>query len=330
MMDAEQQAILSQRICDLPIKIANTHIEELISQLYQELEIAGIFLKPNTYLSDGWGCPNLIPVIGIPFYLADQNLSNLRESLTGIEVEDDSEIMMILRHEVGHAFNYAYRIYQDPECQEVFGDFYLPYKEEYKVLPFSIRFVRHVPGWYVQKHPDDDFAETFAVWLTPGSNWQNVYAGTPVMAKLLYIGKMAAKFGKLQPVVTDGRLDMPLDEMTMTLGSWFKEHKEGKGKSIILNPIINEDLKRLFPSTEGQPAIDILNINRRQLIRDVHYWTGVDRDVLVSLVDHVLERIQVLELKTALKTETTVVGSMSVFITTLVMNYIYQGQFIKD
>ena len=330
MTNIEQQTILSRRICDLPLKIEGTHLEELIGQLYLELEKAGISLKPGTYLSDGWGCPNLIPVIGIPFHLADQNLTNLKESLTGIEAEDDSEIMMILRHEAGHAFNYAYRIYQEPECQEIFGNFSLPYNEEYKVHPFSNRFVRHVAGWYVQKHPDDDFAETFAVWLTPDSNWQNVYAGTPAMAKLIYIEKIVGKFGKLPPIVTSGSLDMPLIEMTMALGSWFKEHKEGKGKSIILPDIINEDLKRLFPVAEGQPAIDILRNNQRQLIRDVHYWTGIDRDVLVALVDNILERIQVLEVKIAPNTAKTVIASISVFITTLVMNYVYQGRFIND
>ena len=330
MKDTEQQIILSRRISDLPLKIEGTHFEELIDQLYLELEKAGISLKPGTYLSDGWGCPNLIPVIGIPFYLADQNLSNLRESLTGIEAEDDTEIMMILRHEAGHAFNYAYRIYQEPECQEVFGNFFLPYNEEYKVCPFSNRFVRHVAGWYVQKHPDDDFAETFAVWLTPGSNWKKVYAGSPAMAKLIYIEKIVGKFGNLPPMVTDGRLDIPLNEMTMTLESWFKEHKEGKGKSIILHDIINEDLKRLFPVAEGRPAIDILRNNRRQLIRDVHYWTGIDRDVLVALVDNILAHIQILELKIAPDTESAIVGSVSVFITTLVMNYVYQGRFIND
>ncbi len=330
MMDAERKAIRSRRICDIPLTIETTHLGELINQLYQELEKAGISLKPGTYLSDGWGCPNLIPIIGIPFYLADHNLSNLKELLTGIEIEGDAEIMMILRHEAGHAFNYAYRIYLEPECKEVFGNFSLPYNEEYKVRPFSNRFVRHVPGWYVQKHPDDDFAETFAVWLTPGSNWKKVYTGTAVMTKLLYVEKVVDRFGKLPPMVTGGRLDMPLDEMTMTVESWFTQHHEGKGKTIVLNDIVNEDLKRLFPVTEGEPVIDILRISRHQLIKDVHYWTGIDRDILAVLVDNLLDRIQILELKIASDTVTTVLTGMSIFITTLVMNYIYQGRFIDE
>jgi hypothetical protein len=327
MLDAEQ-ALLSRRICDLPLRIEGTHLEELIGQLYLELGKAGISLNPETYLSDGWGCPNLVPVIGVPFYLVDPDLCKLKEQLTGLEAEDDEEVMMILRHETGHAFNYAYRIYLEPECREVFGDFSLPYKEEYKVLPFSARFVRHVAGWYVQKHPDDDFAETFAVWLTPDSGWQKKYAGTPALAKLLYIDEVAGRYGNWPPIVTGGKLDIPLNEMTMTLGSWYTEHKEGRGISIALPEIVNEDLKRLFPAVEGQLAIDILRADRQQLIRDVHYWTGIDRNTLVALVDELLDRIRLLGLKIDPGQTATVIGGVSVFVTTLVMNYLNKGKFI--
>ncbi|MFH0768955.1 MAG: hypothetical protein V1932_05250 [Chloroflexota bacterium] len=328
MLDAEQQTLLSQRICELPLKIEGTHLEDLIAQLYQELERAGISIKPRTYLSDGWGCPNRVPVIGIPFYVVDPRLCNLKGQLTGIEAEGDAEIMMILRHEAGHAFNYAYRIYHEPEWQKLFGRFSLPYKDQYKVLPFSARFVRHSPGWYVQKHPDDDFAETFAVWLTPDSDWQKRYADTPALVKLEYVDKAGKRYGEQPPIVTSGKLDMPLGEMTMTLESWYMTHEKGSYGNIVLHKILNEDLMRLLPAIEGQPAIDILRINRQQLIRDVHCWTGIDRYILITLVDELLERIQLLELKIEPGQTTSTILSTSVFITTLVTNYIHKGQFI--
>lgn len=328
MLDVEQQTLLSQRICDLPLKIKGTHLEELIALLYRELEKAGISIKPETYLSDGWGCPNRVPVIGIPFYQADPELCSLKKQLTGIEAESDVEVLMILRHEAGHAFNYAYRIFNEPEWRELFGRFSRPYKERYKVLPFSARFVRHVPGWYVQRHPDDDFAETFAVWLTPDSDWQKRYVDTPALAKLLYIDKVAQKYGKQPPIVTDGRLDMPIREMMMTLDSWYIKQKQGHTGSIVLHRIVNEDLMRLFPAAEGKPAIDVLRVNRQQLIRDVHYWTGIDRHTLIALVDELLERIRLLGLKIAPDQAATVIGSMSVFTTTLVMNYLNKGKFV--
>jgi len=136
------------------------------------LERAGISFKPKTYLSDEWGCPNGVPVIGIPFYLADVQLARLEGQLTDIEAENEAEVVMYLRHEAGHAFNYAYRLYTKLAWRRLFGSFSRPYKENYRPRPFSVRFVHHIPGWYAQKHPDQDFAETFAVWLAPDSGWR--------------------------------------------------------------------------------------------------------------------------------------------------------------
>ncbi len=228
-----KQTLLSQKINEIPLHIQATHLQELIFQLYKELQAAGISFKPKTYLSDGWGCPDRVPVIGIPFYLADAALSKLQAQMTGGKSDDDAEIMRLLRHEAGHTFNYAYRLYEQRSWRKVFGPFDLPYLEDYrdKVDPFSNRFVHHIGGYYAQKHPDDDFAETFAVWLTPLSNWQELYTGTPALKKLQYIDQAATKYGKKSPLVTGGRRDMPLAEMEMTLEEWYrmvyqKNHKK--------------------------------------------------------------------------------------------------------
>ena len=327
MIDAQEQNLLSKKINKLALKIDGTPVERLVFQLYRELEKAGISIKPKTYLSDGWGCPNRVPVIGIPFYLVDSKLCSLKSQLTGVELEDDTEVMMILRHEAGHAFNYSYRLYKSLKWRKLFGRFSLPYKEKYKVIPFSARFVRNLPGWYVQKHPDDDFAETFAVWLTPGSDWRKRYDNTPAMIKLLYVDKMVSRYGKKPAVVTSGKLDMPIEEMTMTLVAWYRKQK--KRRHVVLHPILNEDLKRIFPAKEGQFAADILRANRQQLIRDVHLWTGMERQTLIALVDELLEHVQLLELKIDTDQTATLMASMSVFVTTLVMNYLDRGQFIE-
>jgi hypothetical protein len=228
----EHQTLLSRKISELPLKIEATHIEELITRLYRELEVAGIFFKPKTYLSDDWGCPDRVPVIGIPFYLVDPRLSSLKTQLTGYKVEDDLVIMKLLRHEAGHTFNYAYKLYNKREWRKLFGRFSLPYKENYMVDFFSTGFVHHLPGWYAQRHPDDDFAETFAVWLTPGSDWRREYAGTPALAKLLYVDKVAAEYGKKPPIVTGGKLDKPVEKMGMTLGEWYTRPPKYHGFSI--------------------------------------------------------------------------------------------------
>ncbi len=217
-----ERRLLSHNICELPLKIEGTHLEKLIFRLYRELESAGISFKPETYLSNEWGCPNRVPAIGIPFYIADPKLHKLKGHLTRTGVEDDAEMMMLLRHEAGHTFNYAYRLFQKAKWRRIFGDFSLPYKKDYPVLPFSTRFVHHLPVWYAQKHPDEDFAETFAVWLTPKYNWRKQYAGTPALDKLLCVNEFAAAYGKKPPAVNCGKLDTPLEKMAITLGEYLE------------------------------------------------------------------------------------------------------------
>lgn len=329
VLNKEQQELLSRKISDLSLKIQGTRLEELITELYQELEKAGISFKPKTYLADEWGCPHGVPVIGIPFYLADPELCKLEGQLTSIEAEEEAEVMMYLRHEAGHAFNYAYRLYVKTEWRKLFGQFSQHYHKNYQPVPFSARFVRHIPGWYAQKHPDEDFSETFAVWLTPGSNWKKEYADTPALAKLLYVDKIVHKYGRKSPVVTDEKLDKPVQELTMTLDKWYETGRYTNQISLNLHRTLNNDLRRLFPAEQGQPAVDVLRANRKQLIREVNHWTGINRELLSALTDELLERVQVLGLKIEPEQTATQMMSVSIFITTLAMNYLYLGQFVE-
>ncbi len=325
---AEQIELLSRKISELPLSIAGTRLEELILQLYGELERAGISFKPKTYLSDEWGCPDRVPVIGIPFYLADPQLAMLEGQFTDVEAEDEAEVMMYLRHEAGHAFNYAYRLYNKSSWRRLFGPYSRSYKKNFRPRPFSTRFVHHIPGWYAQKHPDEDFAETFAVWLTPGSEWQERYAGTPALAKLQYVDRVARRYGRQPPIVTDGTLDKPVEELTIPLRTWYEPSEDGDSGSPALHHVIDQHLRTLFPDVEGTLAVDVLEANRKGLIRDVNRWTGIDREVLSSLYKDLRERVQSLGLKTDPDQTTTRMMNMAVFLTTLVMNYQCTGRFM--
>lgn len=325
----KQQNLLNSKICDLSLNIAGTRLEGLIQLLYQELEQAGISLRPRVYLSDEWGCPQGVPVIAIPFYLADAELARLEGELSGTEAEDESEVMMYLRHEAGHSFNYAYRLYRKAEWIRIFGKYSQPYQEAYKTVPFSTKYVRHIGGWYAQKHSDEDFAETFAVWLTPGSNWQQRYAGTPALQKLNYVDRMVKKHGRTPPASIEETLDKPLHEFKMTLLSWHEMNHHNNSSNLNLHPMIDEDLKRLFPETEGQAAVEVMKNYSSQLIRDVNYWTGIDRHILEDLLAELRQRVKMLELKINPQQINIRLVNIAVFLTTLVMNYQYKDQFIE-
>ena len=324
----KQRKLLNSKICDLALKIPGTRLEELIRELYRELEQAGISFRPKTYLSDEWGCPQGVPVIGIPFYLADEELTRLEGELSGIEAEDEAEVMMYLRHETGHTFNYAYRLFRKPEWRRLFGKYSQPYNEVYKPVPFSAKYVRHIPGWYAQKHPDEDFAETFAVWLTPDSDWQKQYRDTPALEKLKYVDNIVKIYGDKPPIIGEETLDKPVHELKMTLDSWYDMNKNIGRSSLNLHHIINEDLQSLFPETEGETAAEVLKNNSRQLIRDVNYWTGIDRHILEMLFEELRERVRSLGLKVGPQQITSHMVSVAIFLTTLVMNYQFRGKFI--
>jgi hypothetical protein len=327
----ERETLLQQRIDELGLTIEGTRLEPLIQQLYRELEGAGISLNPPVYLSDEWGCPEGIPVIGIPFYLADERLRRLEDELMeGVEAESDEEILSYLRHEAGHAFNYAYRLYETEEWHKLFGPYSRPYREDYEPNPFSRNFVRHLPGWYAQKHPDEDFAESFAVWLDPESNWREAYAGWGCYPKLLYIDRIARTLGRTPPRVTPEGY-VPGAE----LGTSLAEHYRRFGHRRVEVPAyFDGDLKDLFtrgPAPENaqwEPADRFISRARRELVGNISYWTGLNEDMVRGLIEHFAERARALDLWVQPGDEQRLLLELVAYATTLCMNRLYKGDFV--
>src|SRR5213594_2695817 len=105
----------------------------------------------------------------------------------------------------------------------MFGPYNRRYRDHYRPVPFSRKYVRHIAGWYAQKHPDEDFAETFAVWLTPRSNWRRRFRGWPAMTKLLYVDRTARRLAESEPVVGMGQTDITVEQMEMTLEEFYEQ-----------------------------------------------------------------------------------------------------------
>jgi hypothetical protein len=327
---SERRKLLASRICDMPLLVTGPPLGELVEKLYTELKAAGLFFRPPVYLSDGWGCPDRVPVIGVPFYLADERLRRLVSASRGCPVEDEAEITRYLRHEGGHAFAYAYRLFDEPEWGKVFGSFHQPYPRHFPTHPFSPRFVRHIPGWYTQKHPDEDFAESFAVWLTPGSRWRKRYAGTPALAKLDYVERAVKRLGKTPPPVVGGSADRPLSELDMTLGEWCAAGGECCPPGVKLPSVFKEDLKELFPSREGEPVSALLREDSWRLLGEVHALTGMDSDLLYALIQELIRMTAALRLKIDPGAENPARMKLAILITTLAMHYHHSGRIVED
>ena len=190
-------------IRDLGLTIDGTRLAPVIDEFRAELAQRGIArVQPRFHLSTEWGVPFGTVVIGIPFYLARPELTALHGEQVGhIEGFNHADILRYLRHEMGHVINYAYRLYDMEAWVKLFGSITQPYREDYRPQPFSRRFVRHLPGWYAQKHPDEDWSETFAVWMTPGRDWRSDYTDWPeALAKLEFCDRTVAVINARDPI----------------------------------------------------------------------------------------------------------------------------------
>jgi hypothetical protein len=318
--------LLSKQICKLGLKLEGSPMERFVAELHRELEAKGLRrFQPRTYLTDEWGCPSEEPIIGIPFYLADPKLAQLGKHVD--DLEDAREIRMYLRHEAGHAFNYAYKLYETREWRELFGPFNRPYRERYKPVPFDRNYVRHIEGWYAQKHPDEDFAETFAVWLTPGSRWRERYRGWPAMRKLSYIVRTARRVGDVEPIVRIASTDITVEEMNMTVGEFFECQQPAPTP---IDVTFENDLRDLFSRRrKDRPlAVDFVRAHRAELINKIEYWTGVPRPVVRALVDRITESLGPLGLTVIPGGEEVTLVELTAYATTLTMNYLTYGRFI--
>ena len=322
--DTEREQLLGRRISDLGLAIAGTRVERLVRRLYAELAERGLAFRPPVYLSDQWGCPDGTPLIGVPFYLADERLERIEAEHAGA-VEGDEEAMRYLRHEAGHAVNYAFRLHAREEFTRVFGDYGRPYEEHYRADPLSRDHVRHILGWYAQKHPDEDFAETFAVWLTPESDWREEYAGWGALRKLEWMDAVMRDVSALvpeSPAITED--DLPVHAMNWTVG----EHYAGDERLPIGDARqFDADLRRVFASgadaPAGEDAASFLQRHEGELVARISYWAGVGPTVVRSLLRALADRASVLRLRVAGLDAATLI-ELTAFGTTVAMHWRYQ------
>jgi len=320
--ERERRSLLDQRISELGLSIGGSLVEKYVERLYAELEAKGLRFHPPVYLSDEWGCPDDTPLIGVPFYLADQRLARIEEELA-VEVESEADVMRFLRHEAGHAFNYAYRLYDLEEWRRIFGPYSRPYRDRFRANPFSREYVRHILGWYAQKHPDEDFAETFAVWLTPGRDWRSEYAGWPAIAKLEYVDRVMRELGDQMPeVLTPSADDLPVESMQYTL----EEHYRSLDEPLPFDDDrhFDGDLRTLFGSgddaPDGEVAPEFIRRHRREIVSRIAYWTGESTITVRAFVDYLVQRSAALGLRVRGLEASTLI-ELTAFGTAVMMNY---------
>jgi hypothetical protein len=187
-------------------------------------------------------------------------------------------------------------------------------------------------GWYAQKHPDEDFAETFAVWMTPRSNWRKRYKGWGAMAKLKYMDRIAKKFGNAEPLKPLGHTDITVEEMEDTVEQFYESHAfEQRDAGELLLDTDLQDIFNVSPRKRKgvRPAQEFLRENRKLIVDKIGYWSGVQRPLVRNLVESIEKRAGELNLRVELSCEKQALAEIIVFITALAMNYLTRGKFVQ-
>ena len=296
------EELLDLRICDLDLKIERTVIARRVNRLYEELDSRGIVHKPHVWLSSEWFSPDGVPGIAIPFYLTHPRLMKLEQRmLLGIEGARERECMRLLRHEAGHAISTAYRLHYRKPWRDVFGSAAMPYPDSYRPKPNSRKFVLHLSRWYAQAHPAEDFAETFAVWLKPGSRWRKDYQGWPALRKLEFVDSLMRDLAGSTPPVRIRRPIEPLREIKTTLREFYQQKRRRYGDD--WPDFYDRDLRRIFsddPKYAGRETAALFLRRIRPEVREiVAGWTGEYAYTIDQVLRDMIDRCKELKLRLA-------------------------------
>jgi putative zinc-binding metallo-peptidase len=319
--------LLDVRLCDLPLKIEGSPLEERVARVYDELEARGLRFRPHVWLSQEWFTPDGIPGFAVPFYLAHPRLVQLeRKQMLEVEGGTEKECLRIMRHEAGHATDNAFRLHGRRRYRELFGSFIHPYPNWYKPNPNSRKYVLHLPGWYAQAHPAEDFAETFAVWLSPGSRWKRQYQQWPALLKLQYVDQVMNELAGSAPSNKSREKVGQLRGIERTL----RDHYDKKRQHYAFHwpPDYDRDLLRIF-SLESRhrlrlSAARFLRHHRREIRHEVAEATGVHNYAIDQMLERMINRCSQLKLRLGLTQEHTI-QKVLVLLTVQTVNGIHSG-----
>jgi hypothetical protein len=326
--DLPLKRLLEIRLCDLGLTLENTWVAPLVEQVRGELADRDLLIRPHFWLSDEWFSPGGVPGVAIPFYLVHPRLLRVERSVM-LQVEGGTrgQCLAILRHELGHAVQHAYQLHRSRPWQRHFGLSSTPYPDSYRPNPASREYVLHLDAWYAQSHPDEDFAETFAVWLTPRSNWPRRYRGWPALKKLEFVDELMTDLAGVPPAVRTRRRVDPLPQLRSTLLTYYRAKRERYSPGF--TDMYDKDLLRLFSSSprhRNQPtAASFLRRHRQDIREIVAKWTGEYRFTLDQVLKQMIGRCRELRLR-AVGSERQLKLDFAILLTMHTTTYLYRGR----
>lgn len=321
--------LLEWRLCDLGIELEGSWLQRPIERLYGELDDRDLRVRPHCWLSEEWFSPDGVPGIAIPFYLAHPRLKRLeRQQMLEVEGGTHADCLRLLRHEAGHAIQHAFRLHRRKRWRELFGSSTEPYPDYYRPNPGSRRYVVHLPHWYAQSHPDEDFAETFAVWLTPNSRWRRKYLGWPALHKLRYVDQLMHELAGQRPPVRSRAKPDPVHRIRTTLGDYYQAKRQ-RYRSLPTRAY-DSDLLRFFSKPEkttgrSVAAAAFLRSHRAEIRRMVARSTGKHELALDTVLGEMIARCRELGLRATGRSQDRVVD-LAILLAARSAEFVYRGR----
>jgi hypothetical protein len=273
-----------------------------------------------------------IPAIFVPFFLVHERLRKLeRKIILEVEGETPEWFMRLMRHEAAHAYSYAFRLYKKKKWQQTFGLASTEESEFYRPRPYSRSYVVHLDDWYAQSHPDEDFAETFAVWLTPGLDWHERYRGWKAVNKLEYVEELMRSIAGQPPVHQPQIRASDYDCLNIKLKTYYARKRKLYEDSY--PDFYDNDLRQLFAAASENPehlkASHYLRRHRRSIMDSVCRWTNEKKYRVNKLLNRLIERGDQLGLHVKAD-DPNLNLQVSAYVTTLVMNHLFTGKFKRS
>jgi hypothetical protein len=320
------EQLLERRISSLGLSLEGTALDPLINQLYDELAGKSLAFRPPCHIGDEWFVPIGIPAIFIPFFLVHDRLRALeRTMMLEVEGETPEWFMKLMRHEAAHAYSYAYQLQRKKKWQKLFGKTSSETTPTtYRPRPFSRSYVVHLEDWYAQAHPDEDFAETFAIWLTPGLDWRARYAGWRALKKLEYIDELMRSLAGKAATHLPSYREADYNCLNVKLKTYYARKR--KLFQDTYPDFYDADLRQLFAAPAGIKAGAYLRRRKRRLLNSVCQWTNEKKFRVNKLLTRLADRADQLSLH-VLNDDPQQDFRVTAFITTLVMNYLFTGRF---
>jgi hypothetical protein len=198
--------------------------------------------------------------------------------------------------------------------------------------------VRHLDGFYAQYHPDEDFVETFAVWLTPDADWKEKYQGWKALDTLQFVDQLMGSIKGLPPLKPRGKKLWHHKNLTITLEKYYKKKYQHDQEEF---PDFHDaQLKKIFTvltdeewwafkkdrrkNKEMATAREFIRKHDKIVLNTIDRCTGERKYIISDLLKNIELRAKQLHMIVS-QPEAVALVQLSVYVTSLTMNYIHTG-----